>query len=411
MKIFKNLAEAAREILAQIFKENRYADKALEYAFKQHPQWGARDRRFVAETVYGIVRWKRLLQEVSGGYASDSSNEFWKVFGAWCVLNHLEIPRWDELSNVNRENILSRLEQFKALRTIRESIPDWLDELGCRELGEETWEKEIYALNQEAKVVLRVNTLKTSREELQKKLLDTGVETYFFPDDTLRNSKDGAALILKKRQNIFSLPEFKQGFFEMQDASSQRVAPFLNASSGMRVIDACAGGGGKTLHLAALMQNKGKIIAMDTEPWKLEELKRRARRAGASNLETRIMDSNKVIKRLQNTADRLLLDVPCSGLGVLKRNPDAKWKLSPEIIERVQKQQLEILQNYSSMLKPGGILVYATCSILSSENEKQVEKFLLQNKGRFEFCEEKKIMPSDGFDGFYMAALRRVARD
>ena len=179
----------------------------------------------------------------------------------------------------------------------------------------------------------------------------------------------------------------------------------------MRVVDACAGGGGKTLHLAALMQNKGRIIAMDTEGFKLDELKKRARRAGASNnIETRVIDSSKVIKRLENSADRVLLDAPCSGLGVIRRNPDAKWKLSLEFIEKVKIIQQTILNDYSTMLKVDGLMVYATCSILSSENEKQVEQFLRTHEGKFELQEQKSIMPSEGFDGFFMARMKRVAK-
>ena len=177
----------------------------------------------------------------------------------------------------------------------------------------------------------------------------------------------------------------------------------------MRVIDACAGGGGKTLHLAALMQNKGRIIALDIEAWKLDELKKRARRAGASDtIETRVIESSKVIKRLENSADRLLLDVPCSGLGVLKRNPDAKWKLSPEFIEKVKITQQEILTSYSSMLKPQGVMVYSTCSILASENEKQVEKFMELNPGKFEIQQQDMLWPSEGFDGFFMCRLKKL---
>src|ERR1051326_1872867 len=155
------------------------------------------------------------------------------------------------------------------------------------------------------------------------------------------------------------------------------------------------------------MKNKGKIISMDTEQWKLDELKKRARRAGASNIETRLIESSKTIKRLENAADRLLLDVPCSGLGVLKRNPDAKWKLSLEFIEKVKNLQQKILNDYSVMLKKNGIIVYSTCSILPSENEMQIEKFLSE-KNNFELLEQKTIYPSEGFDGFFMAKLRKI---
>jgi 16S rRNA (cytosine967-C5)-methyltransferase len=174
----------------------------------------------------------------------------------------------------------------------------------------------------------------------------------------------------------------------------------------MRVIDACAGAGGKTLHLASLMQGKGRIVSMDIEDFKLNELKRRARRNGIPNIETRLIEGAKTIKRLAESADRLLLDVPCSGLGVIRRNPDAKWKLNPEFIARVQETQAEILSTYPVMLKPGGLMVYATCSILPVENENQVQKFLEANPN-FELIEEKHVWPSEGFDGFYMALIKK----
>jgi 16S rRNA (cytosine967-C5)-methyltransferase len=275
-----------------------------------------------------------------------------------------------------------------------------MDALGEKELGSSSWEKELHALNEEAKVVLRANGLRTSRRELQDVLDKEGVET-----ESLSTSPDALALV--QRQNVFQLASFKEGLFEVQDAGSQIIAPFLEVEPGMRVIDACAGAGGKTLHLSALMQNKGRILAMDSEEWKLDELKKRARRSGAGNIETRTIDSSKVIKRLERSADRLLLDVPCSGLGVLKRNPDAKWKLSEDFIERVRNTQQTILSDYSKMVKPGGMLVYSTCSVLPSENEGQVATFLSSEKREFELMEEKKIMPSEGFDGFYMARLRR----
>jgi 16S rRNA (cytosine967-C5)-methyltransferase len=214
---------------------------------------------------------------------------------------------------------------------------------------------------------------------------------------------------LDVRRNIFQTRCFQDGLFEVQDASSQEVAYFLDVSPGMRVIDACAGGGGKTLHMAALMQNKGKIIALDVHEWKLKELQKRSARAGASIIETRHIETIKVVKHLEKSADRLLLDVPCSGLGVLRRNPDIKWKLSLEAMERIKKQQQEIIASYSKMLKVGGKMVYATCSILSSENEEIVDEFVKANPD-FKKTGEKKILPSQsGFDGFYMASLERIA--
>ena len=215
-------------------------------------------------------------------------------------------------------------------------------------------------------------------------------------------------MVLNERQNVFKTKAFKNGFFEVQDASSQLVAPYLEVKPGMRVIDTCAGAGGKTLHLAAQMENKGQLIAMDIYGGKLAELKKRARRAGAHNINTRVIEGSKTIKKLKNSADRILIDAPCSGLGVIKRNPDSKWKLQPEFVDRIKQTQAEILDSYSSMLKVNGLLVYATCSILPSENEKQVEKFLSKNKN-FKLHKDLKVSPTDsGFDGFYMALLERT---
>ncbi|HZF99574.1 MAG TPA: methyltransferase domain-containing protein, partial [Chitinophagales bacterium] len=255
-------------------------------------------------------------------------------------------------------------------------------------------------MNRQAAVVLRVNTLKTNLKSLLRQLDDEGITTSRLPD-----FED--ALLLEKRANVFQLPSFKEGMFEVQDAGSQAIAPFLQPEAGMRVVDACAGAGGKTLHIASVMENRGHVIALDVEEWKLIETRKRARRAGVGIIETRLIDSTKVIKRLNGTADRVLIDAPCSGLGVLRRNPDAKWKLSPETIEKVKNLQSDLLQRYASMAKPGGKIVYATCSILPSENEKQVEKFLANNKDQYTLEDQKHIMPSEGFDGFYMARIKR----
>ena len=397
MKLYRNLCEAVVSGLELIFTEKKYADKVIEKILKSNPKWGARDRRFIAETIYDIVRWYRLFIELTGA----DEDDYWKLLAVWCLWNKVDFPDWEELKGVNRKKILENYEQLKANRKIRESIPDWLDELGVKELGTK-WEKELEALNEEAKVVLRVNTIRISRNELQKQLLElenisTDAPTDF-PD----------ALLLEERQNIFTRQQFKDGLFEVQDGGSQLIAPFLQVKPGMRVIDACAGAGGKTLHLAALMQNKGRIIALDTEEWKLDELKKRGRRAGVANVETRLIESSKTIKRLENSADRLLLDVPCSGLGVLKRNPDAKWKMSLDFIEQVKELQQRILADYSSMVKTGGEMVYSTCSLFPSENEKQVETFLKNQPQHFELLEQKTVLPSAGFDGFFMARLKKL---
>ena len=155
------------------------------------------------------------------------------------------------------------------------------------------------------------------------------------------------------------------------------------------------------------MESKGRIVSLDTELWKLEELRKRAKRAGAQNIETHLIENN-TINKLKNSADRVLLDVPCSGLGVIKRNPDAKWKLKPEFIDNIRTTQQKILSEYADMVKLGGQIVYATCSILPIENTQQVETFLQQNSS-FEMVKQEIISPNQsGFDGFYMALLKKV---
>ena len=394
LKLPRTAAEAIIQVLKEVFVHNKYADKALEKVFKSVPGVNAGDKAIIAETSYDIVRYYRLLQRVS------NSESLWKILGAWSVLHNYALDNWKEFGSLNAAAIQQQFEEVKTDRKIRESIPDWLDELGEKELGTH-WDTVLGALNQPPKIALRVNTIRLTREALQKQLAEEGYET------TGVEGYD-EALVLAKRENIFQSTAFQEGLFEVQDVGSQSIVPYLKVEPGMRVVDACAGTGGKSLHLAAHMQNKGRLISMDIADWKLEEFKKRARRAGVHNFETRVIESPKTIKRLHNTADRLLLDVPCSGLGVLKRNPDARWKLKPEYITKIINTQKDILQNYSFMLKPGGLLVYSTCSILPSENENQVKYFLEKNSEQFALEEEKTIAPSLYTDGFYMARIKRI---
>jgi 16S rRNA (cytosine967-C5)-methyltransferase len=325
------------------------------------------------------------------------------MFSVWAVLRGYPIPDWRQLEGTPERKIKGRFDELSKIRALKESIPDWMDELGVKELGEKVWSTEIAAQNQPAKVILRVNTLNTTREKLHALLMDLNIETTFLKDQP-------DALVLKERANVFMTDAFKTGMFEVQDANSQLVAAFLDVKPGMRVVDTCAGAGGKTLHLASLMENKGQLIAMDLYESKLKQLKLRAKRNGAFNIEYKIIDSTKVIKKLQEKADRVLIDAPCSGLGVLKRNPDAKWKLQPEFIENIRKIQAEVLESYSRIVKPGGKLVYATCSVLPSENQEQIKNFLANTEtGKsFTFVKDAKILASEsGFDGFYMALLER----
>ncbi len=401
MKIlpYKNLFIGITDTLSAIFFEGKYADKEVERTLKSNKQWGARDRAFIAETVYDLVRWKRLVEGVmSRPLAPDS---IWEFVGSWFVLDPDEkLPAWPEFKKVNARDILKRHHESSKNIAVAESYPDWLFELGEKELGEQ-WIEEVQAMNAQAPTVLRVNTLKTDRKTLQKLLKDKQIKTKVL-------SKYQDALELEVKSNVFRTEEFKNGFFEIQDAGSQMIAPFLRVKPGMRVVDACAGAGGKTLHLAALMENKGQIIAMDLYDWKLKELKRRASRNDVQNVQTKLIEQ-KTIKRMENSIDRLLIDAPCSGIGVLRRNPDAKWKLQPEFFDRIKIEQQAILSDYSKMLKVGGLMVYATCSIFPSENNLQVEKFLADHPD-YKLITDKAYLPSEsGYDGFYMALIERMA--
>ncbi|WP_281979292.1 RsmB/NOP family class I SAM-dependent RNA methyltransferase [Tenacibaculum mesophilum] len=402
MRLHRNLVFAVIDSLRDIFNEDVYADKAVEKALKRDKRWGARDRKFVAETIYDVVRWKRLYAEIANVKAPYSRPDLWRLFAVWCVLKGIQLPDWNQIEPTPTRRIKGKFDELLKIRKFRESIPDWIDEIGVQELGEEVWTKEIAALNKQAEVILRTNTLNTTKAHLQKQLASEGIDTEFIKgyDDALK---------LVERANVFKTEAFKKGFFEVQDASSQLVATYLDVEPGMKVVDTCAGAGGKTLHLASLMKNKGQVIAMDIYESKLKKLKVRARRNGVHNIDTRVIDSTKVIKKLQGKADRVLIDAPCSGLGVIRRNPDSKWKLQPEFLDKIRGTQQEVLQQYSKMVKPGGKMVYATCSVLPSENQQQVEFFLASDAGKdFKFIKDEKVLShKSGYDGFYMALLER----
>ncbi|NNK40743.1 MAG: methyltransferase domain-containing protein, partial [Winogradskyella sp.] len=329
MRLHRNLCFAVIDGLHQIFNEDQYADKVVQQLLKRDKRWGSRDRGFVAGTVYEIVRYKRLYAEIANVKEPFDRDNLWRIFAVWATLKGIKLPDWKYFTETPTRKIKGKFDELSKIRKYKESIPDWMDDLGITELGESLWSKEIAMQNEQADVILRVNSLKTTKNELQTRLQSEDIETEFIDNYP-------SALKLKKRANVFQTESFKDGWFEVQDASSQLVADFLDVKPGMKVVDVCAGAGGKTLHLASLMENKGQIFAMDIYESKLKKLKVRARRNGVHNIEMKVLDSTKPIKKLYGKADRLLIDAPCSGLGVLRRNPDAKWKLQPEFIENIK---------------------------------------------------------------------------
>jgi 16S rRNA (cytosine967-C5)-methyltransferase len=325
---------------------------------------------------------------------STKRKQLWKLFHTYVLWKGLNLPDWD---------VFERHDEIKIPSTkdlplvIKESFPDWLDEIASEQIGEK-WPDIARELNGDSSLVIRANTLKIARVDLLKELSKVGIEATPLP----WNSE---GLIINKRIATTKTELFQKGFFEIQDGGSQKIAPLLNLNPGMTMIDACAGAGGKTLHAATLMGDVGKIIAMDVEPRKLSELKKRAVRQGFQSIEVKGI-SPAAILDLHETADRLLLDVPCSGTGVIKRKPDTKWKLKPEYLESVIHTQAVILKDYSRMLKRGGLMVYATCSILPAENEHQVGNFIEENS-EFSLIEQQTVNPIHGSDGYFMALLRK----
>jgi 16S rRNA (cytosine967-C5)-methyltransferase len=397
MKLHPSLIAGVVTCLERTFIDNRKADKVLAELFKQNSKWGSRDRGFVAENSYDIVRWWRKLRYIIGiDSEAVTIDNIKHIVDLWLTINGFEILD----GKLDPKALQKKYNDPKLPRSVKYSIPDWLDQMGVNQLGEDEWIKILDGFNIQAPVFIRANTAKNTRDELVEILAKNNITTQIVPESNV-------ALKLVKRQNVFITPAFKEGRFEVQDPGSQMIVDMLDLASGMRVIDACAGAGGKSLYISNKMNNKGQIISLDVEQWKLDELKKRARRNGAGNIETRLIIA-KTIKRLKDSADRVLLDVPCSGLGTIRRNPDAKWKLSENFISDVMTLQTKILFEYSKMVKQGGILVYATCSILPCENEDQVKRFL-SNHPNFELINERRTDTlTSGFDGFYMAQMKRI---
>lgn len=392
-RIHRLLAEACVQTLAAIFENGMVADRAVGRTLGAHPKWGARDRAFVAGTVYEAVRWRRRLEALTG------SADWWAICGWLWQGQDFDRPDWALWPEFSDEGIAAReLSLTNSSRAVRASLSDEFDELASAELGSERWETELAALNQSAPIFLRVNPQRTTLASVAKDLLAQGIETATVP---------GAALALRVT-NGRSIPVKlrESGHFEIQDAGSQQVAPFLKVEAGQCVIDTCAGAGGKTLHLAALMSGQGRLQAMDVSEAKLDTLRQRAAHAGVK-VRTAVI-SGKALANAAGSADRVLIDAPCSGSGTLRRQADLKYRITAATLAEVRGIQREVLEKYSTLVRPGGLLVYATCSILPSENQDQAAWFS-QHFPDFEFQEDCAVSPAEtGWDGFYMARwLRR----
>ena len=389
-----------QSILKAVLEEKKPLDRSYALYFSK-VKLPAVEQGFILRSVNGMFRRLSFYAYVAGlRRPSDFERHVNRLIICYCADQGWPIPELDAGDGFDRSKLSVRLGQARNHPVLAQGCPIWLEEIGSKAYGE-NWEAERKALGSDAARYIRVNTLKTDRDHLASELSTECVVT---------KSVKGVNTALEVTSNsaLFRTKAFKEGLFEQQDAGSQLIAPFLKAGPDLTVVDACAGAGGKTLHLAALMEGRGKLIAMDTESWKLEDLKKRARRAGAHNIETRLIDSTKVIKRLYDKADRVLIDAPCSGTGVLRRTPDSKWRDGRDRLPELIFLQQDLLTRYSRMAKVGGLIVYSTCSILPRENREQIDYFLSHCDGAFELEEDRQLLPSEGFDGFYMARLRRV---
>lgn len=396
MKLYRNLAEVIVKILAEVLEENKRSSRVIEREITKNKQWGSRDRKTIRKATYDILRWKNQYE-----FLGASPSNYWSYLNIWVEKKKWQLPDWEEFKALDLRYFPLNSTDLEK-NSLRNSIPLWLEERGSQQLGH-LWDKECAALNTPASVILRANRILIAPQKLQKLLQDV------YRIETKKIPYHSDALALNGPYNLMNNPLFKKGYFEFQDANSQAIGPFCEVEPGMKILDACAGAGGKTLHLAALMRNKGEIVACDIHQGKLTELKKRVKRAKVKNVNPFLLDENEPQENKPLWADRVLIDAPCSGIGTLKRNPELKWNLKAEQLEKLIQTQREILLKNSAAVRPGGKLIYVTCSILPEENRQQIDWFLDQSVGKAFALEDEKVLfaHQTGFDGFYAARLVR----
>ncbi|HLP16843.1 MAG TPA: RsmB/NOP family class I SAM-dependent RNA methyltransferase [Bacteroidota bacterium] len=377
------------EISIEIDKDTRPADTLIDAYFRAHKYLGSHDRRFIAETVYGMLRWKLTLDFIVERAASPVSIKGTDFFSSNLVtyrciayLMHVkkeppgaliaEFPTEaaPAIESIARHCNDVRYEEnpVRSLSLI-ESFPEWMVSNWIGQFGGAEAARLCASLNRNAPVTLRVNTIKATVDECRAALGREGIEA-----EPTKLSPFG--LNLKKRINVFQLEAFRNGFFEVQDEGSQLLALLVDPKPSAKVVDACAGAGGKTLALGAVMKNRGVIYALDPHTGRLDELRKRLKRSGADTVRVRTADGATLPDDLVGIADNVLVDAPCSGLGTIRRNPGMKWSVTPETVNEISEKQKRIIELYSGCVKPGGVLVYATCTTMPEENEQVVESFL-----------------------------------
>lgn len=397
IKLYKPLVDVVRTGLQHIFEEGSYADKEVQKILRGNKQFGSKDRSFIAETIYDIVRWKRNYE-----HFVTAENDAEKAGYDDLILLSLAQRQYELL---NPEVLFSDIRAAKIPLDDRQSFPEWLDVRCSKELGER-WTAIAAALNKPAAVYLRSNSIRIKAGDLLNMLKAAGIEARVVsaPEDpgeaiTFPNN----AIELLSKNNLRQSKGYKEGLFEFQDIGSQLIGEFCSVKTGQTVLDLCAGAGGKTLQLSALMLNGGKLYATDRHAHRLEQLQKRAHQAGCRNIRIILFEKAKDLRNI----DVLLIDAPCSGLGTIKRHPDIKWKLKEADIDAYIRIQAALLDEYKNIVSAQGKIIYATCSILPSESEEQVDHFLKSNPG-FQLTRAYRVNPDTlNADGFYMAELQR----
>ncbi len=394
------------------------ADVALGRYFREHHTLGARDRAFVAETVFGVLRRRLFLEHLAGSSTPRKLALAYLARPAGLGLRELE-------GSVTQEEA-RWLKEIKAVPgdplplSVRTDFPQWLLEKLQTFMSEEDILTLARGMQQPAPLDLRVNTLLASRDEVLQALRDEGLEAAPTPFSPLGIRLGGKPALQKH-------PLFLSGKVEVQDEGSQLLGYLVAPGRHDMVVDFCAGAGGKTLLLGALMRSQGRIYAFDVAAKRLNNLKPRLKRSGLSNLHPQLIsnENDLKVKRLHGKIDRVLVDAPCSGLGTLRRNPDLKWRQTPQSVEELRAKQAAILASAAKLLKPGGRLVYATCSLLPEENQDVVQAFLAQAP-QFELLDCAQLLASQGIpldtgrylqiyphshgtDAFFAAVMERKA--
>ena len=388
------------EVLREILRFTAPADVTLSRYFKDHQRLGPRERGVVAEAVYAVLRNKTFFTDFGGTGGTPSMRRL-------ALLGLSETVGIDALGGLSEDEtaFLTRIKEIdRSLLPplARANMPKWLFDKLVAQYGEADAQELAAVLNTPAPLDLRVNAIKANRDEVIAKLAEAPIVAEPTPYSPL-------GLRVKKKPNLQGLPLFKEGAIEVQDEGSQVLAQILAARRGEMVVDFCAGAGGKTLALGATMRNTGRLYAFDVSEKRLSKLKPRLARSGLSNVHPVLIahERDAKIKRLAGKIDRVLVDAPCSGLGTLRRNPDVKWRQQPGAVAEMQEKQASILDGAARLVKGGGRLVYATCSLLNEENDVIVEQFLASHPD-FELVPMNKVLAEQKIDlemGDYLKLL------